>query len=128
MYVPQGTGTSTSGTHSTSSKKAVSGMASKEMNNAGPFLLGMLAGAAAGVVAGIMLAPDKGKTTRGNWVKSATDLGKSVGETIQNSRSKVEDMLKDVMGGENGNGSSEGKTAKNKRSTSQPGATASNEM
>jgi len=43
----------------------------KTMSN---FLLGFLAGAAAGAIAGILLAPDKGSTTRQNLKKKVKDL------------------------------------------------------
>jgi hypothetical protein len=56
----------------------------KTMSN---FLFGFLAGAAAGAIAGILLAPDKGSTTRQNLRKKVLELsdefGLGIGEMME---------------------------------------------
>lgn len=44
----------------------------------GKVILAMLAGASAGLVAGILMAPEAGEATRGNLKKSASKLGSKV--------------------------------------------------
>jgi gas vesicle protein len=46
----------------------------KSMSNGQKILFSFLAGAAAGVVAGLLLAPESGKETRKKLAKKATDL------------------------------------------------------
>ncbi|WP_181305814.1 YtxH domain-containing protein [Rufibacter sp. XAAS-G3-1] len=48
----------------------------------GRVLLAMLAGASAGLVAGILMAPEAGEATRGNLKKSASKLGSGLGSTL----------------------------------------------
>ncbi|RZJ62403.1 MAG: CsbD family protein [Hymenobacter sp.] len=52
----------------------------EEDNNAGKILLAALAGASAGIVAGILLAPDKGSVTLDNWKGAAKDAGAKLGD------------------------------------------------
>jgi gas vesicle protein len=54
-------------------------------------LLGFIAGAAAGALAGILLAPDKGSETRKKISKKTTDLG----ESLKGSFSDFIDGIKD---------------------------------
>lgn len=55
----------------------------------GTILIGLLAGAAAGAVAGILLAPGKGSETR----KNLSNKGR---ETVDNLRGKVNDFVDTV--------------------------------
>lgn len=48
------------------------------MNNTAKIIVAVLAGAAAGVVAGILLAPDKGSETR----KKVAEAGRKVSSTV----------------------------------------------
>jgi gas vesicle protein len=43
------------------------------------FIMGFLAGAAAGVIAGILFAPDKGSSTRGKLKKQVLELSEEYG-------------------------------------------------
>jgi gas vesicle protein len=46
----------------------------KQMNNTAKVILGVAAGAAAGAITGILLAPDSGKNTRKKIAQGTTDL------------------------------------------------------
>lgn len=54
-------------------------------------LLGLLAGAAIGAIAGILFAPDKGTETRKKIAKNTSDLG----ENLKNSFNDFVDTVKD---------------------------------
>ena len=66
-------------------------------------ILGFLAGAAAGAIAGILLAPDKGSATRRKIVdqtkKITSDIGDNISEKYNNFKDYVSDMLDNVKGG-----------------------------
>jgi len=62
------------------------------MSDGGKILLGMFAGAAAGVIAGILLAPASGKETRDNLVSKSEELLESVKDLID----KEKEALKKV--------------------------------
>ncbi|GGK66333.1 hypothetical protein ACD591_02550 [Rufibacter glacialis] len=49
----------------------------------GKVILAMLAGASAGLVAGILMAPEAGEATRDNLKKSASRLGSDLGSKLQ---------------------------------------------
>ncbi|KAA3439286.1 YtxH domain-containing protein [Rufibacter hautae] len=49
----------------------------------GKIILAMLAGAGAGIIAGVLMAPEAGETTRGNLKKSASKLGSNLGSKVQ---------------------------------------------
>lgn len=53
------------------------------MDNRVKILLGFAAGAAAGAIAGILLAPEKGKVTRQNLSQKTSDLSGDVAEKFQ---------------------------------------------
>lgn len=55
----------------------------KEANNSIQILFGFLAGAAAGAIAGILLAPDKGTNTRKNISDRANKIKVDANERIQ---------------------------------------------
>jgi gas vesicle protein len=50
------------------------------------YVIGLLAAAAVGVVAGILLAPAKGKDLRNQIKDRSLDLAKKVKSTVQNGR------------------------------------------
>jgi gas vesicle protein len=58
-------------------------------------LLGFLAGAAAGALAGILLAPDKGSETRKKISKKTGDLG----DSLKNSFNDFVDGIKETYSG-----------------------------
>jgi gas vesicle protein len=58
------------------------------MNNGQKILLSFLAGAAAGVVAGLLLAPDSGKEIRKKIAKKASDLKGTLENQIRNLKTK----------------------------------------
>ncbi|WP_375416640.1 YtxH domain-containing protein [uncultured Hymenobacter sp.] len=57
-------------------------------NTNGKVILSLLAGATAGVVAGLLLAPETGEATRGNLKNAATDFGDDLGKFLQDTLSK----------------------------------------
>lgn len=70
----------------------------------GKLLTGILAGAAAGAVIGILLAPDKGSETRKKIAKKGNDLSGSVkdgfnklGETLHNKYQTIKGDAKDLV-------------------------------
>jgi len=58
------------------------------MNNGQKILLSFLAGAAAGVVAGLLLAPDSGREIRKKIAKKASDLKGTLENRIRNLKTK----------------------------------------
>ncbi|QHL87204.1 YtxH domain-containing protein [Nibribacter ruber] len=61
-------------------------------DNNGKILLAMLAGASAGVIAGILMAPETGEATRGNLKKSASKLGKDLESKLQAGMEQLQSM------------------------------------
>ena len=59
-------------------------------NDNGKILLATLAGIGAGVVAGVLLAPDNGRTTRDSVMRSLTKAGSDMERTIKNWMDKLE--------------------------------------
>lgn len=64
--------------------------AQKSKSSGGAVALGLLAGAAAGAIAGVLLAPDKGTATRKKVADSASKLGSQVSKTYATTKSKVD--------------------------------------
>ena len=58
------------------------------------FLMGLLAGAAAGAIAGILFAPDKGSKTRENLRNKLIDLSDEYGLGLSEIIEKAEETLK----------------------------------
>lgn len=59
-------------------------------NDNGKILLATLAGIGAGVAAGILLAPDNGRTTRDSVMKSLTKAGSELERTMKDWMDKLE--------------------------------------
>ena len=59
-------------------------------DNSGKIMLALLAGASAGVIAGLLMAPDSGTATRDSLKKSASKLGKDLEKKLQEGMSKLE--------------------------------------
>ncbi|TGE25538.1 CsbD family protein [Hymenobacter aquaticus] len=57
-------------------------MSYHEEDNSGKILLAALAGAGAGIIAGMLMAPDKGKATRENLRNAATKYSGTLGEQL----------------------------------------------
>ena len=70
----------------------------KEDNNAGKVLLAALAGAGAGIIAGILLAPEKGSVTLESWKDSAKDLGDQLGDQYKKYSADLEEKFKGLSG------------------------------
>jgi uncharacterized protein YjbJ (UPF0337 family) len=60
------------------------------MDKNGKILLATLSGIGAGIVAGILLAPDNGQTTRDSVKRSLTKAGEDMERTMKNWMSKLE--------------------------------------
>lgn len=61
-------------------------------------MLGFLAGAAVGALAGILLAPDKGSETRKKIASKAGDIKESVKGTVNEFADKVKETYSSVKG------------------------------
>ncbi|MBK0401772.1 YtxH domain-containing protein [Adhaeribacter sp. BT258] len=61
-------------------------------DNSGKIILALLAGASAGVIAGLLMAPDSGTATRDSLKKSASKLGKDLEKKLQEGMAKMESM------------------------------------
>ncbi|WP_072052943.1 CsbD family protein [Hymenobacter terrenus] len=70
----------------------------EEDNNAGKILLAALAGAGAGIIAGMLLAPDKGSTTRESWKGVASKYSGQLGEQATKLGSDLEAKFKEYAG------------------------------
>ena len=70
----------------------------EEDNNAGKILLAVLAGAGAGIIAGMLLAPDKGSATRENWKGVASKYSGQLGEQATKIGSDLEAKFKEYAG------------------------------
>ncbi|MVN77769.1 CsbD family protein [Hymenobacter sp. HMF4947] len=66
----------------------------EEDNNSGKIILAALAGASAGIIAGILLAPDKGSTTLENWKGAAKTYGGQLGEQFNKYSADLETKFK----------------------------------
>jgi len=59
------------------------------MSNGGKVLLGVLAGAAAGIVTGVLIAPASGKETRDTITDKSEELLQGVKDLINKEKEKV---------------------------------------
>jgi gas vesicle protein len=55
--------------------------------------MGLLAGAGVGVLAAILMAPDKGRTTRRRLSDSAAWVGRGITEKFQNNKGKIDSWI-----------------------------------
>lgn len=62
-------------------------------NDKSKILLSLLAGAAAGVVAGLLLAPDSGKKSRETLVNSASKWGGDLDRVFRDGLGRLQDMM-----------------------------------
>ena len=60
-------------------------------------ILTFLGGAAAGVLAGILLAPKSGKETREVIAKRATDIKDEIGSTLEANSQKIKSLANSTM-------------------------------
>ena len=67
-------------------------------DNSKKVLQGLLIGAAAGVVAGLLLAPSAGKETRKKLADSAKDLTDKFGGEFEGALSKLTDLTETTLG------------------------------
>ncbi|RYZ19192.1 MAG: CsbD family protein [Chitinophagaceae bacterium] len=72
-------------------------------DNSGKILLALLAGASAGVVAGLLMAPETGEATRGNLRKSAGRLGKDLEGMLKQTMDKLDGLNLPAIPGMGGN-------------------------
>lgn len=61
-------------------------------DNSGKILLALLAGASAGVIAGLLMAPDTGEATRDTLKKTASKIGKDLESRLQPLVDKLGDL------------------------------------
>jgi uncharacterized protein YjbJ (UPF0337 family) len=66
----------------------------EEDNNSGKIILAALAGASAGILAGILLAPDKGTATLDNWKGAAKGYSDKLGEQFNKYSTDLETTFK----------------------------------
>lgn len=87
-------------------------------------MLALLAGASAGVIAGLLMAPDTGEQTRTGIKKWANKLSKDLEKNLQTGLDEIKNMSSEAMnkmGGANKNGGTTGGNA----SSSSTGSTGS---
>ena len=80
-------------------------------DNSGKILLAMLAGASAGVIAGLLMAPDTGEVTRTSVKKWAGKVSKDLEKNLQMGLEEIKNMSGDTFGksgGSNQGGSNSG--------------------
>jgi uncharacterized protein YjbJ (UPF0337 family) len=72
-------------------------MSYNEDNNSGKILLAVLAGASAGIVAGLLMAPDKGSATRGNLKNYAGKYGDQLGDQLNKLGTQLDTSFKGLV-------------------------------
>ncbi len=66
------------------------------MNTKSKVVLGILGAAAAGVVIGMLIAPDKGDETRKRWKKTAGEWADNLGHLWERGRQAAEGNAQDI--------------------------------
>ncbi|MFN4284475.1 MAG: YtxH domain-containing protein [Lacibacter sp.] len=61
------------------------------------YIIGLVAAAAAGAIAGLLLAPEKGKDLRKKIVDKGVDLTAKLKDTVKNGAEKFRKEAKEVM-------------------------------
>lgn len=69
-------------------------MSYQEDDNTGKILIAALAGAAAGIVTGLLIAPEKGKETRENLKNAATKYSGQLGEQLSKYGEELDSKFK----------------------------------
>lgn len=92
-------------------------------DNSGKILLAMLAGASAGVIAGLMMAPDTGEATRTSVKKWAGKVSKDLEKNLQAGLDEIKNMSGDKFGKFGGSQSSNGGTGGTSAGTTGGGTT-----
>jgi len=64
--------------------------------NSGKVVLGLLAGVAAGAILGILLAPEKGKVTRGKISKKGHDISDDLTEKLKGFSDMITDQIEAI--------------------------------
>ena len=108
-------------------------------DNSGKIMLALLAGASAGVIAGLLMAPDTGEHTRTGIKKWANKLSKDLEKNMQTGLDEIKNMSNDAMNkmgglmddakkatGSTGAGSSTGSTGSNTGGSTSGGSTSGN--
>lgn len=67
------------------------------MSTSGKVLLGVLAGAAAGVITGILIAPSSGKDTRDNISSKTDELLDNVKQILKKQKEKAEGKVNETV-------------------------------
>lgn len=63
------------------------------MNNTQKLVVAGLVGAAAGAIAGVLLAPEEGKKTREKLSKSLQGIKSNLSNSVENMRANVEELV-----------------------------------
>jgi gas vesicle protein len=80
-------------------------------DNSGKVLLALLAGASAGVIAGLLMAPDTGEVTRGSVKKWAGKMSKDLEKNLQVGLDEIKNMSSNLGKSDtDSSGSTTGKT------------------
>lgn len=74
-------------------------------DNSGKIMLALLAGASAGVIAGLLMAPDTGEQTRTGIKKWASKLSKDLEKNLQSGLDEIKNMSNEAMSKMGGSGS-----------------------
>ena len=63
------------------------------MKNSGSLLIGIIAAATAGVIVGMLIAPEKGEEFRKTIKDTAGDLTKKLGDLLAEGKDQVKDLV-----------------------------------